>query len=295
MRKARIVKGKKRPQRAASLIFTLYGDFAGKRREGKVWVGGLIRLMAQCGLSAAAVRQALSRMVAQRWLRSEKKGGLAYYSLTDRGARRVEQIAPRIYEPAAEWDGRWRLVVYNFAESRRENRDRLRKDLALLGLAPLSPAIWISPRDLRAEILELASQPALHRALHLFVGYYEGLLSDRELLERCWDLSAIAAAYGEFIAFYEPRLAAERRTNALSDERAFVERLQLVQDFRRFLYVDPGLPSALLPAHWPGTKASALFREYYALIAAKAERFFAGSLLILRPRAGASDSRHPHR
>ena len=39
-------------------------------------------------------------------------------------------------------------------------------------------------------------------------------------------------------------------------------------------YLDPGLPSVLLPAHWPGTAAAAIFREYYAALDAKSQRYF---------------------
>ncbi len=68
--------------------------------------------------------------------------------------------------------------------------------------------------------------------------------------------------------------SANAREGSLSDEEAFVERLWLVHDYRKFTYVDPGLPSTLLPAHWPGTTAAALFREYYAAIDSKSLRFF---------------------
>jgi phenylacetic acid degradation operon negative regulatory protein len=101
-----------------------------------------------------------------------------------------------------------------------------------------------------------------------------GPRTDRELLEQCWNLNAIAAQYREFIARYEPRLQNERAHNGMRDDEAFVERMWLVHDFRKFAYVDPGLPSTLLPAHWPGTVAGALFREYYAAISKKAENFF---------------------
>jgi len=98
----------------------------------------------------------------------------------------------------------------------------------------------------------------------------ETALSDRLAKAQRGD----AAAYREFIASYEPRLSRERQAPALTDEQAFVERLQLVQDFRRFLYIDPGLPSTLLSAHWPATAASALFRDYYAVLSSKAGNFF---------------------
>ena len=275
--------------RAASLIFTLYGDF-GALCDGRLPVAALIGLMTEFAVAEQAVRQALSRMAAQGWLQRTREDGRALYGLTAKGAHRIAQIAPRIYEPAAEWDGRWRIVVYGVAERKRQLRDRLRKDLTVLGLAPLQPSIWISPRDVLAEVLELAKQPELSRAVQLFVGDYEGPSSDRELLERCWDVGKIVSAYRVFIALYEPRFEEERSSHALTERDAFVARLQLVQDFRKFLYIDPGLPSALLPAHWPGSVASGLFRQYYALIAPKAERFF-----TLRLREGASDSRPRHR
>ncbi len=273
MRNATAVKA----ARAASLIFTLYGDF-GRMCNGRLPVGSLVRLMAELGISEQAVRQALSRMAAQGWLARVRDGGRASYALTEHGTNRIAHIAPRIYEPAGEWDGRWRIVVYGIAEKQRQLRDRLRKELALLGFAPLAPAVWISPRDVRAEIQELARQPALSGNVQLFIADYEGPMGDRDLLERCWNVEAIAAAYREFVAFYEPRIEKERSARALSERDAFIERLQLVQDFRKFLYVDPGLPSALLPAHWPGSVASAIFRQYYGLISQKAERFFKSAL-----------------
>ena len=275
--------------RAASLIFTLYGDF-GSRSNGELPVGSLISLMSDLGFAAQAVRQALSRMVAQGWLYRSHKSGRSCYALTARGEARIAEVAPRIYEPATEWDGRWRIVVYGISERARALRDRLRKDLTLLGLAPLAPAVWISPRDVRDAILELAKQPELARSTHLFAGEYEGPLSDRQLLARCWDLERIAGAYREFIAQQEPRFQRERSTHALNDREAFIERLRLVQDFRKFLYIDPGLPSTLLPPHWPGSVASGLFRQYYALIAHKADRFFNAALDVRRKPSYSSPS-----
>jgi phenylacetic acid degradation operon negative regulatory protein len=259
--------------RPNSFIFSLYGDLVHRHvTDGSLWIGTLVRLMASFGLSEAAVRQAVSRMSRQGWLVAKKVGNRAYYAVTDRGRRRIEELSPRIYGPVVEWDGRWRILTYSIAEAQRDRRDRLRKDLAVLGWAPLSSSTWLSPRDALDEVREMLEATGVIENVDLFVADYAGPAHDRELLIRCWEIDAIAEAYREFIRTYEPRLS---KASALRDEEAFVERLWLVHDYRKFTYVDPGLPSTLLPAHWPGTSAAALFREYYAAIDGKSLRFFA--------------------
>ena len=261
--------------RPISFIFTLYGDMVHRlSSDGSLWIGALIRLMSSFGVSAPAVRQAVSRMARQGWLVARRVRNRAFYSVTERGRRRIEELSPRIYGPVIEWDGRWRLLSYAIGEAHRKRRERLRKELSALGWAQLSPTTWISPSDTLVAAGEAARSTRTLDAVNLFTSEYRGPLTDRELLERCWNVAEIAAAYREFIARYEPRLRRERERNDLSDEAAFVERLWLVHDYRKFVYLDPGLPSELLPAHWPGTAAAALFREYYAAIDAKSQRYF---------------------
>jgi phenylacetic acid degradation operon negative regulatory protein len=260
--------------RPTSLIFSLYGDLvhaSGPQAEPALWLGTLVELMAAFDLSEAAVRQAVSRMARQGWLRTRRNGKRAYYAVTDRGRRRIEELSPRIYGPVIEWDGTWRLLAGTI--DGREARVRLRQELRVLGWAPLSPAVWISPTDSLRSAAEAAERYGASRDAHLFVGAYEGPLSDRELVERCWDLPAVGQAYEQFIATYRPQLERELRTGAAGYRAAFAERLWLVHDFRKFAYLDPGLPSELVPAHWPGTIAAGIFREYYALLAHKAQRF----------------------
>jgi phenylacetic acid degradation operon negative regulatory protein len=273
---AATVNGERRPvRRPNSFIFTLYGDLVhrGAGTDGELWVSGLIALMGPFGVSPAAVRQAVSRLSRQGWLARRRSGNRSYYSVTDRGRRRIAELSPRIYGPVIDWDGQWRFLTYGGSDRDRRARDRLRQELRVLGWAPLSNTTWITPADSLEAARAAAQGCGLAGSAHLFLGTYRGPLSDRELVARCWNIAAIADAYRFFIAHYGPRLAQERERAALDDETAFVERLWLVHDFRKFAYVDPGLPSELVPAHWPGTTAAALFREYYQALDAKSQRF----------------------
>lgn len=259
--------------RPASFIYTLMGDLM-RHRGGEIWIGSLTRLMAEFGLSEAAVRQAVSRMTRQGWLEARKVGNRAYYRMSARGSARVERVSPRIYrEPDAAWDGRWRMVAYSVPEALRERRDRFRKDLTVVGFAPLGPSLWLSPGDVLDAARESAAQCGVIDHADFFVAESRGPRSDRDLIARCWDLERIASAYRSFIAAYAPPL--ERSVaQAPADAAAFAERERLVHEYRKFIYLDPGLPRALLPRDWPAPRASALFRASYDRLTPGALRFF---------------------
>src|SRR3954452_17621654 len=106
-----------RPQ---SMMFTLYGDYV-IHRGGEVWVGTLIQIGAEFGLSEQAVRSSLSRMSRNGWLRVRRIGNRGYHSLTPRSKRLLEEGAERIFvRRAGAWDGRWRMLTYSIPERRRE-------------------------------------------------------------------------------------------------------------------------------------------------------------------------------
>jgi phenylacetic acid degradation operon negative regulatory protein len=258
-----------------SLIFTLYGDLAHRLSEeggqASLWIGSLIALMEPFGISEAAVRQAASRLGRQGWLAAHRAGNRAFYRVTPRGLQRIAELSPRIYGPVIEWDGRWRLLVVTDARERRR-RERFFKELSVLGWAPLAASTWITPADAAGSARDAAASNGV--SVHVFSGTYGGPLSDRELIERSWNVGVIADAYRQFVARYQPRSARDRDGAPFGNEAAFVERLWLVHDYRKFAYLDPGLPSELVPGNWPRTQASALFRAYYEQLRERAIRFF---------------------
>src|SRR5215470_639681 len=262
---------------ARSLLVTVWGDTV-RPLGGEIGAVTLIRLMAPLGLSPRAVRAAMSRMTRRGWLTPRRAGRRAFYALTPAGALRLEQGVRRVYRTTAEpWDGRWRLFTYVIPEERRAARDRLRRELVWLGLGPLSRSTWVTARDLADVLREVSAARGIDGAAALFDAHNLGPADDRALVARCWDLDAIAARYRRFIATVRPRAASlQRRVRAgtISDDACFAEKIWLVHEYRKFLFVDPGLPDRLLPARRPDREATRVFRELYRMLDRPAAQFF---------------------
>src|SRR4051794_34485288 len=115
------------------MMFTLFGDYIMKR-GGEIWVGSLIQIAAEFGLSQQAVRSALSRMSQKGWLKVRRIGNRSYYGPTARTRRVLEEGERRIFvRTSGTWDRRWQVLVYSIPERKRDVRAELRKQLAWLG------------------------------------------------------------------------------------------------------------------------------------------------------------------
>ena len=271
--------GSPRPQ---AMLFTLWGDYI-VHRGGEIWVGSLIRIAAEFGLSELAVRSVLARMARAGWLEASRHGNRSFYRLTRRGRALIAEGASRIFRPRRQtWDGQWHLVSYSIPESQRELRDQLRKRLSYLGFGLLAAGAWISPHDLEAEVAELADELGVERYVDQFRGAYLRPDEAPALAARVWPLAALAEAYRDFASRWRT-MAAEVEAG-VSDARAFVLRFWLIHQYQRFFLEDPDLPAALVPADWPGNDAAGLFERLHARLAPSANRFF-NDVQETRPRA----------
>lgn len=235
---------------ARSALFDIYGDHL-RSRGGQAPVAALVRLLAPVGIAAPAVRTAVSRMVRQGWLAPVRLRDGPGYALTPRAGRRLDDAAGRIYRTSRpEWDGCWHLVVTS-RPADRAGRDRLRGGLAFLGFAQLDEATWLAARwsDEVDELLEVEGVRA-----ERFTARHDG--DSVGLVRRAWDVEGLARSYVRWLA--DARTIIEGADDA-TDEQAFATRFHLVHEWRKFLFLDPGLPRELLPADWPGIDAAMFF------------------------------------
>jgi phenylacetic acid degradation operon negative regulatory protein len=264
--------------RAAML--TLYGDYV-RNRGMEIGIGSLIKLLGNFSLSEQAIRSAVSRMCSQDLLKVRRVERKSYYSLTENGQSLLTTGTQRIFmRKNNKWDGNWHIVIYSIPEERREARYRLRLELSWLGYGPLSEATWISPYDLTREVEDLARrlQVKEYMQMFLFQAKHEGSTDPRKIVSRCWDLGTIHERYANFITKYRPKLDNNLKRLQAGENiepcECFVERFNLIHEYRKLPFLDPDLPKELLPGDWLRPEAAALFNEYHGSLTDKANQYF---------------------
>ncbi|GAA0352166.1 PaaX family transcriptional regulator [Actinoallomurus spadix] len=240
---------------ARSLLLTLLGEFVLRYQE-PVWTSTLVEVLDELGVEEKSARQALARTAADGWLTSERVGRSVRWSLTPPGQQLLTEGAARIYGFVAEasaWDGVWLIVYVSVPESKRRLRHQLRTKLSWAGFGSPGPGMWIAPSAAReAEARSVIEGLGLQTGAMSFTARFAGVGSERAMVERAWDLDGVAAEYEAFIDEFSALRPA-------SPESILLAQVRLVHEWRRFPFLDPRLPSALLPAGWVGAQARELF------------------------------------
>jgi phenylacetic acid degradation operon negative regulatory protein len=261
-----------------SAILTLYGDYV-IHRGGEIGIGSLIKIFSNFGLSEQSIRSAVSRMCRAGLLKVRRKGSKSYYSLTRDAYNLLNKGAQRIFKRRSNhWDGTWSMVVYFIPEKKRHARDRLRQELSWMGYGPLSEATWISPHDLTKEVEEMAEALKIKENVQVFQARYLGFADSEKIVSRCWDLSSIHSRYANFMTRYNPKLQSHldkmKNGETIEPSDCFVERFNLIHEYRKLPFFDPDLPEQLLPSDWLRGQAAALFQQYHDLLTEKANEYF---------------------
>jgi phenylacetic acid degradation operon negative regulatory protein len=252
------------------LITTLLGDYWFATRE-LLPSAALVRLAEEFGVSAVAARAALSRLARRALLESAKAGRRTYYRLTDRASAVLSEGRRRIMSfglPQGAWDGIWTLAAFSITEDQRDLRHSLRTELRWLGFAPLYDGLWISPAAGVAAAREVLGELGVLNATVFRATAPEA--PELRPPQSAWDFGMLRDGYERFLAEYSPLLARVRKGSVGASE-ALVTRSGIMDTWRTFPHLDPGLPVQLLPADWPRSGARDVFVEIYDILGPLAE------------------------
>jgi phenylacetic acid degradation operon negative regulatory protein len=236
---------------------TLLGEYVLPHGD-PVWTSALVDTLATFDVEEKSARQALARTAAEGWLVSDRVGRRVRWELTTPGRKLLTEGAQRIYDfgrVEPPWDGQWLVLLASVPESKRDLRHRLRTRLTWAGFGSPEAGVWICPDAGRqAEALEILDELGLTGGAMSFVARYGDIGEVGVMVARAWDLSEVETRYEGFIAEFSTLQPAD------GAEVLHAQTL-LVHEWRRFPFLDPRLPTDLLPANWRGAQAAELFHR----------------------------------
>ena len=109
-------------------------------------------------LSEWAIKRAIKELSVSKYIKiKQDKTGKAdtRISLVKKGVLEFIKCNVAIQKQKKEWDGKWRIIIFDIREDRRRIRDSLRNRLNWLGFKELQKSVWIFPYNIRKEIEEI--------------------------------------------------------------------------------------------------------------------------------------------
>src|SRR5437667_2676521 len=166
-----------------------------------------------------AYRNGLSRRIA--WLENQRlierdpvRPDDRLYRLTWQG--RLHALGGR--DPLArwsrEWDGRWRLVLFDVPTKQNSYRKRLRRYLQSKGFGYLQNSVWITPDSLEEERKILVGGKINVESLILLEARPCAGESDAEIVGGAWDFGRINRRYARHLKVLGERPGGTLRTEA---------------------------------------------------------------------------------
>lgn len=124
----------------------------------------------------------LSRLAAKGHIRFETKNGKKVVTITPAGLRaleiQTETSAIRARRPK-RWDNRWRMVMFDIPETRKRDRDNLRRTMIEAGFVCFQDSVWVFPYDCEDLVTLLKIDRRLGNAVRYAI--VEKLENDTEL------------------------------------------------------------------------------------------------------------------
>ncbi|HKW30661.1 MAG TPA: hypothetical protein VJT54_15100 [Verrucomicrobiae bacterium] len=155
---------------------------------------------------------------------------------------------------AREWDGRWRLVLFDVPTAQNSYRVRLRRYLRERGFGYLQKSAWITPDSLEDERQILGGGKINVKSLILLEARPCAGESDAEIVAGAWDFEHINRSYKVHL-----KILAERPGGALRNDLAAKALLRWATAEReawlKAVTSDPLLPKRILPSGYLGQHA----------------------------------------
>ncbi|PKP85371.1 MAG: phenylacetic acid degradation protein [Alphaproteobacteria bacterium HGW-Alphaproteobacteria-2] len=248
--------------RVWSLVITIFGDSV-RPRGGVAPARALGAVAGRIGIQPGALRVALHRLAQDGWILRSRQGRLSYCRLSPRGEAEFGPAAARIYAPAPELSGPWRLAAA--APGPAAGRDAEAQAMARAGWIALGPGLWLGPAQAGAASADVA---LVEGRLVRLPGWARAQIVGPDL---CAEYAALVRALGRV----EAAFAGAELPDPLD---AVALRTLMIHHWRRLLLRHPDLPADILPEGWQGETCRARVLALHRALSGPADRWLDAAL-----------------
>lgn len=184
-----------------------------------------------------------SRLYKTGFIEKVIKNGKPHLRLTNKGEKIIKRDFSYIDMQKKRWDGKWRLVIFDFPEKDKSVRDRLREKLLNLGFGKLQLSIYISPHDYAQDLAEFLTSQKILGYAYVLIAKHQLMGDPQDLAARVWPIEEINNKYEDLLY----KLEKIRKGD-------FASVRKIKSDYLEVILEDPFLPRQLLPEYWLGDK-----------------------------------------
>lgn len=100
-------------------------------------------------LKKSELSRALKRLREQGLIEEDKIGNDVIFKLTDQG----RDLTFGLNLEPDDWDGRWRIVIWDIPEQKRLVRDLFRRNLKKWGFKQVQKSVWATKKDMYRKLI----------------------------------------------------------------------------------------------------------------------------------------------
>jgi len=205
----------------------------------------------------AKTKTTLTQLAKEGSIEKKEEGEIVTCKLTNKGFDELCMEFSSFRFLKYTWDKKWRVISYEIPESKREIRDRLRREMQGWGLGPWHRSFWLTPHPIIPELNKLVSGRTEEQYIQAFES--DHVFGDKNLLiEKVWGKAQLDKKYREMFKKWH---------DILSHDGDKKEKLtKVVNEFIPLLREDPGLPAELIGNTWIGFEALNIFKEIRSIL-----------------------------
>ncbi len=163
-------------------------------------------------LKATSITQALRRLEQRGLVQRVSANRQAKLELTSKGRQRLERVWVddlQLPPTQEQWDGKWRIVLFDIPEERKYLRTVFRRKLQQLGFVYMQRSAWVIPHKCEDVLTQLIQRLSIENHVQLLVAdqvsndatllrrFRLSAVEEGESVERLVTATAVAVSYSE--------------------------------------------------------------------------------------------------